>query len=97
MNGKRYNMSKLLIVIDMQNDFISGSLGRKAAEVIVPAVVNKVNKYFENKDSVIYTQDTHDKNYFNTLEGKNSLLSTVLMKQKDGILIAELCPRLMKQ
>ena len=63
-------MSKLLIVIDMQNDFISGSLGRKAAEVIVPAVANKVNKYFENKDSVIYTQDTHDKNYFNTLEGK---------------------------
>ncbi len=58
---------KFLIVVDMQNDFIRGSLGSKLAEAIVPNVVEKV-KNFEG--SVIFTRDTHSENYLGTSEGK---------------------------
>ena len=58
---------KYLIVVDMQNDFITGSLGSKLAEKIVPDVVEKV-KNFSGK--VIFTKDTHFADYLNTQEGK---------------------------
>lgn len=58
---------KVLIVVDMQNDFISGSLGSKAAVKIVPKIVERV-KEFDGK--IIFTRDTHDENYLNTQEGK---------------------------
>ena len=41
-------MAKVLVVVDMQNDFISGSLGTKEAQAIVPAVVEKIRKYQDN-------------------------------------------------
>lgn len=64
-------MSKVLFVIDMQNDFISGSLGTKEAEAIVDRVSEKIKSYFLNKDGyVIFTQDTHDANYLKHQEGK---------------------------
>lgn len=59
---------KYLIVVDMQNDFITGSLGTKEAEAILPSVIDKV-KNFEG--TVIYTKDTHQADYLNTQEGKN--------------------------
>jgi nicotinamidase-related amidase len=59
---------KYLVVVDMQNDFITGSLGTKEAEVILPKVTEKV-KNFEG--TVIYTKDTHQTNYLTTQEGKN--------------------------
>lgn len=55
-----------LIVIDMQNDFITGSLGTKEAEAIVPKVVEKIR----DADAIFYTQDTHDDDYLNTQEGR---------------------------
>lgn len=58
---------KFLIVVDMQVDFISGSLGSTHATAIVPNVVDKVNN-FEGK--VIFTRDTHYDNYLHTQEGK---------------------------
>ena len=60
---------KILIVIDMQNDFIDGSLGTKEAEAIVPAVIEKIKEY--PKQDVYATRDTHLKDYLNTQEGKN--------------------------
>lgn len=59
---------KVLIVVDMQNDFIDGSLGTKEAQAIVPKVVEKI-KGFDGK--IIYTRDTHEENYLETEEGKN--------------------------
>lgn len=59
---------KYLIVVDMQNDFISGSLGSDAAKAIVPKVGEKI-KNFEG--TVIFTRDTHGENYLKTQEGKN--------------------------
>lgn len=61
---------KILIVIDMQNDFIIGSLGSKDAEAIVPCVRNKVIEYTHNEDFIIFTKDTHYEDYFDRLEGK---------------------------
>ena len=59
---------KYLIVVDMQNDFITGSLGSKLAEMIVPNVVEKVKNY---EGTVIFTRDTHFSDYMKTQEGKN--------------------------
>ncbi len=59
---------KYLIVVDMQNDFITGSLGSEPAKAIVPNVVEKV-KNFEGK--IIFTRDTHFADYMQTQEGKN--------------------------
>ncbi len=59
---------KYLIVVDMQVDFISGSLGSDDAKAVVKNVVNKV-KNFDGK--IIFTRDTHKDNYMETQEGKN--------------------------
>lgn len=59
---------KYLIVVDMQVDFITGSLGSELATAIVPNVVEKVKK-FDGK--VIFTRDTHLEDYLSTQEGKN--------------------------
>ena len=61
---------KTLIVVDMQNDFIDGSLGTKEAQAIVPRVAAKIKEYVENGDEVIFTRDTHSENYLDTPEGK---------------------------
>lgn len=61
---------KILIVVDMQNDFIDGSLGSKEAKEIVPAVCEKIKWYNSNRGNVMCTFDTHYENYLNTLEGK---------------------------
>ena len=58
---------KFCVVVDMQNDFITGSLGSKFAEAIVPCVEQKV-KAFEGK--VIFTRDTHEEDYLKTQEGR---------------------------
>ena len=61
-------MSKVLVVVDMQNDFIDGALGTKEAVAIVPYVKEKI----ENFDGVVlYTRDTHFEDYMNTQEGHN--------------------------
>lgn len=57
----------VLVVVDMQKDFIDGALGTKEAQAIVPRVVEKI----ENFDGrVIATRDTHGENYLQTAEGK---------------------------
>ena len=54
----------ILIVIDMQNDFIDGSLGTKEAEAIVPAVIEKIKEY--PSLDVYATRDTHPADYLDT-------------------------------
>ncbi len=63
-------MRKLLIVVDMQNDFVTGSLGTKEAERIVPAVVDKIKAYQAAGDEIVFTRDTHTTEYLQTQEGK---------------------------
>ena len=64
-------MKRMLIVIDMQNDFIDGSLGTKEAQIIVPNVKKKIEEYKSRGDEVVFTRDTHYENYLNTNEGKH--------------------------
>ena len=71
---------KYLIVVDMQVDFITGSLGSNLAEAIVPNVVEKV-KNFDGK--VIFTRDTHFADYMNTQEGKKLPVEHCI-KETDG-------------
>ena len=59
---------KILIVVDMQKDFIDGSLGSNEAVAIVENVRNKI-KNFDGR--VIFTRDTHQPDYLHTFEGKN--------------------------
>lgn len=61
-------MSKILIVVDMQNDFIDGSLGSKEAVAIVPYVKSKIEE-FDGK--VLFTRDAHFEDYLSTQEGRN--------------------------
>ena len=64
-------MKKTLLVIDMQNDFIDGSLGTKEAENIVEHVRRKIAAYRDAGDEIIFTRDTHQANYLDTNEGKH--------------------------
>ena len=62
---------KILVVVDMQKDFIDGALGTAEAVAIVPKVIEKIKEY-ENSDSlVLYTKDTHFENYMQTREGRH--------------------------
>jgi nicotinamidase-related amidase len=62
-------MRKLLIVVDMQKDFIDGSLGTAEAQAIVEPLIQLVKEY-DPKD-IIATRDTHPENYMETQEGRN--------------------------
>lgn len=61
---------KILVVVDMQNDFIDGALGSKEAQAIVPNVKKKIEEYVNNGDYIVYTRDTHDYRYLGTKEGR---------------------------
>ncbi len=64
-------MMKTLIVVDMQKDFIDGSLGTKEAVAIVPNVKKKIEECRKEGAQIIFTRDTHQKNYLETQEGRN--------------------------
>ena len=74
-------MKKLLIVVDMQNDFIDAALGTPEAVSIVEAVKEKIRSY--PAENVIATMDTHGEDYLKTQEGRN-LPVTHCVKGTDG-------------
>ena len=61
----------LLIVVDMQKDFIDGSLGTAEAQAIVPAVKERIVEAMGDRWQVIFTKDTHSIDYLKTQEGRN--------------------------
>lgn len=71
MISRRPVMKKTLIVVDMQKDFIDGALGTEEAQKIVGKVKEKIAKYKAQGDEIIFTRDTHQKNYLETNEGKH--------------------------
>ena len=60
-------MKKLLIVVDIQNDFVDGALGTSEAQAIIPNVISKIQSW---DGDVLCTQDTHSDDYLSTREGK---------------------------
>lgn len=64
-------MSKLLVVVDYQNDFVNGSLGFPGAEALEEPICRKIEEYKARGDDVAFTFDTHGEDYLETQEGKN--------------------------
>ena len=62
---------KVLIVVDMQKDFVDGSLSTKEAQAIVPLVAETIKQMADKNTVCIFTKDTHDDDYMDTQEGKN--------------------------
>ena len=60
---------KILVVVDMQKDFIDGSLGTPEAQAIVGSVIEKMKTY--DKSDIYVTRDTHGEDYLETEEGRN--------------------------
>ena len=81
-------MKKTIIVVDMQNDFVTGSLGTKEACKTVP-VIEKLLK--ENQgNQIIFTQDTHHEDYLSTSEGKMLPVEHCMKGTKGWEIIPEL-------
>ena len=81
-------MRKILIVVDMQKDFIDGALGFEGADQIIPGIIAKIREFEEAGDEIVYTLDTHFENYMQTQEGKNLPVPHCL-KGSDGWKLAE--------
>lgn len=83
-------MRKLLIVVDMQKDFVTGSLANPAVQEIIPAIKNKIisGEY----SYLIFTRDTHDENYLKTQEGINLPVAHCIKGTEGHDIIPELEP-----
>ena len=62
---------KTLIVVDMQNDFVTGPLGTKESIEILPKVNKKIDEYYQQRGAIVYTRDTHYDGYLDSIEGKH--------------------------
>lgn len=82
-------MDKILVVVDMQNDFVTGALGSVEAQQIVPEVVKKVESF---KGTVVFTRDTHQENYMETQEGRNLPVVHCIEGSEGWQIIPELIP-----
>ena len=80
-------MQKILIVVDMQNDFVDGALGTPEAVAIVPRVEQKIREF---PGKVIFTRDTHGERYLETQEGKHLPVPHCIKGTKGW----EICPQL---
>lgn len=81
----------VLIVVDMQNDFITGSLGSPDAVKILGNIKSKIKSYDSDDNGVIvFTRDTHSRNYFNTLEGKHLPVEHCIYNTKGWEIVDEL-------
>ena len=89
--AERSSMMNVLIVVDMQNDFIDGALGTPEAVKIVPAVRKRIELARERGETVIFTRDTHFENYLDTQEGRK-LPVTHCIKQTEGWEISSALP-----
>jgi len=64
-------MRKLLVVVDYQYDFVEGSLGFEAAKGLDSVIVEKIKQYRRDGHDVVFTLDTHEKDYLTSTEGKH--------------------------
>ena len=85
-------MKKLLVVIDMQNDFLTGVLGSETASSILPNVINKIKQYKNTGDTIVFTKDTHSDNYLQTKEGENLPIPHCMYESKGWEFPDELLP-----
>lgn len=82
---------KVLIVVDVQNDFVTGALGTPEAQAIIPNIKNKISEYRSRGYYIIFTQDTHYPDYLSTNEGRHLPVPHCIINTKghdivDGLL-----------
>ena len=85
-------MNRILIVIDMQNDFITGSHGTGEARAIVPKVEEKIEKYQDRNEMIFFTRDTHKSNYLETSEGRKLPIEHCIYNTKGWKIALKLIP-----
>ena len=86
-------MADILVVVDMQNDFITGALGSAEAQAVLPALAQAAQRF---PGQEVFTRDTHGPDYLNTQEGKN-LPVVHCVKGTEGWQLAEPLRRLAEQ
>ena len=83
-------MAKFFIVIDMQNDFVTGSLANPAAAKTIPFIKEQIQQYKEKGYQVIFTRDSHSEDYLETGEGKHLPVKHCIMYTKGWEVVPEL-------
>lgn len=86
-------MNKFLVVVDMQNDFCTGSLKNSDAIAIIPKIKDLIEKMRENDTDIVYTRDTHYDNYLETTEGKYLPVKHCVRGTNGWEIVQELQPR----
>lgn len=81
-----------LIVVDMQNDFVSGALGTPEAREIVPRVVGRVVDGINRGERVLFTRDTHEPDYLDTQEGRKLPVPHCVRGTEGWEIIGQLLP-----
>lgn len=82
--------TKLLIVVDMQNDFVTGALANPLAKAIIPNIVKKLEQ--KDYNYLLFTRDTHSEDYLETEEGKNLPITHCLFGTEGWQIVPELEP-----
>lgn len=85
-------MNKVLVIVDMQNDFVYGALGSPEAQSIVGNIKKKLDSARQNGDLVIFTRDTHYENYLDTKEGKYLPVKHCVKNTEGWEIVPELTP-----
>lgn len=83
---------KHLIIIDMQNDFCTGALANPDAIAIIPKIKKYLDAYTGSEVNIIYTRDTHEDNYLDTLEGKYLPVKHCIRYTEGWQIVPELAP-----
>ena len=73
---------KILVIVDMQNDFVNGILSNEMTSAVLPKIVKKLREHSDEYDAIYMTRDIHFDNYLETLEGKKLPVAHCM---KDGI------------
>lgn len=84
---------RFLIVVDMQNDFCTGTLRNDDAVAVIPFIKDQINHARENGIRVIYTRDTHGSDYMETTEGKHLPFPHCIRETKGWEIVDELAPK----
>ena len=85
-------MKKLLVVVDMQNDFVRGALGTREAQAALPAVKELIARERAAGTAVAFTQDTHGKEYPETQEGRRLPVPHCIKGEEGWQIVPELVP-----
>jgi nicotinamidase-related amidase len=82
---------KVLVIVDMQYDFVDGALGTPEAQAIVPLVAETIEQLADKNTVILMTKDTHEDNYMDTLEGKKLPVPHCIKGTHGHSIVDEVC------